>query len=168
MSQIEKREVSQLEEMNPVPVIQEIIEEFKQIAHNQKIKLHFELDPENKDIKIYANRKIIQTILSNLLTNAIQYNEPEGSVFVRLKQEENNLILEVKDTGIGIPPKQLDRIFERFYRVESARELVPEGSGLGLSIVKHSVDLLSGQVGVKSDMGMGSLFWIQIPLIYHQ
>ncbi len=168
LSQIEKREVSQLEEMNPVPVIQEIIEEFKQIAHNQKIKLHFELDPENKDIKIYANRKIIQTILSNLLTNAIQYNEPEGSVFVRLKQEENNLILEVKDTGIGIPPKQLDRIFERFYRVESARELVPEGSGLGLSIVKHSVDLLSGQVGVKSDMGMGSLFWIQIPLIYHQ
>lgn len=168
LSQIEKKEVSQLEEMNPVPVIQEIIEEFKQIAHDQNIKLHFELDGEKEDMKIYANQKIIQTILSNLLTNAIQYNKPEGSVFVRLKRGENNLVLEVEDTGIGIPPNQLDRIFERFYRVKSARDLFPEGSGLGLSIVKHSVDLLSGKVGVRSDMGVGSLFRIQIPLMNRQ
>jgi signal transduction histidine kinase len=75
------------------------------------------------------------------------------------------LRIEVQGTGFGISASQQERIFERFYRIESTRYLFQEGSGLGLSIVKQAIDLLSGNVGVESEEDKGSLFWVELPLV---
>ena len=164
LSRIERKETEDLSKMNPVPVIKKVLSEYTILATDKNLTLHQEIPRFEKKIKIKANEQLLQTILSNLLSNAIQYNRPQGEIWFRLQVTETYLRLEIEDNGMGIPEDQLERIFERFYRVEDARYLFPEGSGLGLSIVKHSVELLSGKIGVQSKEEQGSLFWLEIPL----
>lgn len=165
LSRIERKEMEELIKMNPVPVIKKLISEYLPVVSERNLTLHKEIPKFEKKIRIKANPQILQTILTNLINNAIQYNRPGGQIWFRLSVTDTALRMEVEDNGIGIPADQLERIFERFYRVESARYIFPEGSGLGLSIVKHSVELLSGQVGVESKEEQGSLFWVEIPLL---
>jgi signal transduction histidine kinase len=102
-------------------------------------------------------------VLVNLLDNARKYSPPGAHVRVRaLVDGEIRLIVE--DTGVGIPAADLERIFERFYRVDKARSRTVGGTGLGLAIVKHLVELHGGQVEVTSEMGVGSRFTITLPL----
>ncbi|OGB66096.1 MAG: hypothetical protein A2Y94_09435 [Caldithrix sp. RBG_13_44_9] len=164
LSRIERKETEDLVKMNPIPVIKKVLSEYTTLAAEKNLTLHQEIPKLEKKIKIKANEQLLQTILANLLSNAIQYHRPQGEIWFRLQVTENQLRLEIEDNGIGIPVDQLERIFERFYRVEEARYLFPEGSGLGLSIVKHSVELLSGKLGVESKAEQGSLFWLEIPL----
>lgn len=165
LSRIERKEMEELIKMNPVPVIKKLLSEYLPMVSERNLILHWEIPKFEKKIRIKANPQILQTILSNLINNAIQYNKPGGQIWFRLSVKDTILRMEVEDNGIGIPADQLERIFERFYRVESARYIFPEGSGLGLSIVKHSVELLSGQIGVESKEEQGSLFWVEIPLL---
>jgi two-component system phosphate regulon sensor histidine kinase PhoR len=164
LSRIERKETEELFKMNPMPVIKKVLSEYTTLATEKNLVLHQEIPKFKKKTKIKANEQVLQTILSNLLSNAIQYHHSQGEIWFRLLVKKNNLRLEVEDNGMGIPEDQLERIFERFYRVENARYVFPEGSGLGLSIVKHSVELLSGKIGVKSKEEQGSLFWVEIPL----
>ncbi len=163
LSRIEKKEVAELENLEVFPLIKEIISEFTPHARSKKIEIHQELDQKDASLKVYANPNLIHTLLSNLVTNAIHYNRKGGKIVIRVKREESLLRIEVEDTGIGIPQNQLSRIFERFYRLENARALYPEGSGLGLSIIRHVAGLLNGRVGVSSEVELGSLFWVEIP-----
>jgi two-component system phosphate regulon sensor histidine kinase PhoR len=105
----------------------------------------------------------LTTILDNLVANAIQYTPAGGSVTIRYRSEGNQAVLEVEDTGIGIPASEQARIFERFYRVDKARSRELGGTGLGLAIVKHLTQAFGGEVSVSSEPGQGSIFQIRLP-----
>jgi len=106
----------------------------------------------------------LERLVVNLLDNAIKYNQPGGEVVVRLAQQDGEALLEVSDTGIGIPPEALPRIFERFYRVDKGRSREEGGTGLGLAIVKHVAQAHGGQIEVESRLGQGSTFRVHLPI----
>jgi two-component system phosphate regulon sensor histidine kinase PhoR len=110
------------------------------------------------DTLAWADRRAVEQVLTNLLENAAKYTEPGGRIGVRVVGAGDEVRVEVSDTGIGIPPEDLPRIFERFYRVDKARSRDLGGTGLGLAIVKHLVQLLGGEVYVHSEVGKGSVF----------
>lgn len=101
--------------------------------------------------------------VGNLIDNAIKYTPPGGEIRVNLQYEKGAFVISVRDTGIGIEPEHLDRVFERFYRTDKARSRQHGGTGLGLAIVKHIVELHGGQVWAESRLGEGSLFRIRLP-----
>lgn len=100
----------------------------------------------------------------NLLANAVRYTPPGGEVRVTLARDGGSALVRVADTGIGIPAGDLDRVFERFYRVDVARDRETGGTGLGLAIVRHVAETHGGQVAVASELGAGSAFTVRIPL----
>ncbi|RKX58412.1 MAG: PAS domain-containing sensor histidine kinase, partial [Thermodesulfobacteriota bacterium] len=104
----------------------------------------------------------LEQMFINLIDNAIKYTE-RGEVSILLKQTDKEVIIKVKDTGIGIPKEHLDRIFERFYVVDKSRSKKLGGTGLGLSIVKHIVLLHNGKIDVESLLGKGTEFTITFP-----
>ncbi len=125
-----------------------------------KVKIIFEPQPYLKPFICNPDR--MKQLLINLLDNAIKYTE-EGSITISCTEENNNLILRVKDTGIGIGKDHLSRIFERFYRVDKGRSRKQGGTGLGLSIVKHIVELYNGNIQLESQPGVGTEFMISLP-----
>ncbi len=134
----------------------EVMAKAKQITLTTRfpeVPLFMDSDPE-----------AVQTVVSNLLSNAIRYTPPSGSVSLQVTVVGAGLVIRVQDTGIGIEKEELARIFERFYRVERARTTDTGGTGLGLSIVKHIVQALEGSVTVTSDLGVGSCFEVYLPL----
>jgi two-component system phosphate regulon sensor histidine kinase PhoR len=106
----------------------------------------------------------MERLVVNLLENAVKYNRPEGKVLLRLARSDGEAVLEVSDTGIGIPPESIPRIFERFYRVDKGRSREEGGTGLGLAIVKHVAQAHRGNVEVESRLGRGSTFRVRLPL----
>jgi two-component system phosphate regulon sensor histidine kinase PhoR len=110
----------------------------------------------------------IERLVLNLLENAIKYNRPDGQVTVHLSATGDDVLLEVTDTGIGIPPDALPRIFERFYRVDKGRAREEGGTGLGLAIVKHVAQAHGGQVEVDSRLGRGTTFRVRLPVAQAQ
>jgi two-component system phosphate regulon sensor histidine kinase PhoR len=111
----------------------------------------------------WSDAQSCEQILSNLLDNAIKYTEPGGSIALRIGGDDRSVRVDVADTGIGIPQRDLGRIFERFYRVDQARSLSQGGTGLGLAIVKHLVQSLGGEIEVESQLGRGSTFSVSLP-----
>jgi two-component system, OmpR family, phosphate regulon sensor histidine kinase PhoR len=139
-------------------------------AEKKNIELSMQVDD---DIYIEADEDRLRQIFINLLSNGISYTQEGGKVKVRVEPLEMNadgdyerLRIIVSDTGIGIPKKDLPRIFERFYRVDKARSRSSGGTGLGLSIVKHLVELHKGTIRVDSEVGMGTKFTIELPVIH--
>ncbi len=124
------------------------------------LALKVEIEPDLPAIP--ADPFKIEQILINLLDNAIKYTD-RGEVRLVLRREDRNIMIEVHDTGIGIPKNKLSRIFERFYVVDKSRSRKTGGTGLGLSIVKHIVLLHGGEITVESDPGQGSTFLIRLP-----
>jgi signal transduction histidine kinase len=106
----------------------------------------------------------LEVIVKNLVGNAIQYNRADGQVEVTIQQRGGDQVLSVRDTGIGIPQQDLTRIFERFYRVDSARSRETGGTGLGLSIVRHAVERHGGTIRVDSLLGEGTTFTVVLPI----
>ena len=122
---------------------------------------------------IEADEDRLRQIIINLLSNGIAYTQDGGKVRLRVEPLETNadgdyerLRIIVSDTGMGIPKKDLPRIFERFYRVDKARSRSSGGTGLGLSIVKHLVELHKGTIRVESEVGVGTKFIIELPVIH--
>jgi two-component system phosphate regulon sensor histidine kinase PhoR len=145
--------------------LRELVEEVYDSLDQEFVKR--EVSFENlvsEDFKMFADRQKLFLLLRNLIDNAVKYNKRGGKVWVRAKKEENKQILEVEDTGIGIPPEHVPFIFERFYRVDKGRSREMGGTGLGLSIVKHIVFLHGGEITVNSKPGEGSRFSVMIPL----
>jgi len=112
---------------------------------------------------VLGDQGTLRRVVDNLVVNAITYT-PEGRIDVDLSLQNGHAVLKVADTGIGIPRASLDRVFERFYRVDKARSRSAGGTGLGLAIVKHAVGLHGGTVTVESDVGRGSVFTVRLPL----
>ena len=127
---------------------------------NRKIEIKNEL-PVN--LLINADKDKIEGVLTNLIDNAIKFNREKGNIRIYSQDEDGGIKIVIEDSGIGIPEKDIPRIFERFYRVDKARSRELGGTGLGLSIVKHIIELHGGNVGVESVEGLGSKFWITLP-----
>ncbi len=115
------------------------------------------------DLQLYGNDEQITTAVANLVANAVHYSDPDSTVLVTTKGVDGFVEVSVVDQGIGIPPVEIDRIFERFYRVDPARHRSTGGTGLGLSIVKHVAATHGGDVRVWSVEGQGSTFTLTLP-----
>ncbi|MEM6782930.1 MAG: HAMP domain-containing sensor histidine kinase [Bacteroidota bacterium] len=118
---------------------------------------------DNPTAEVWADRARIRQVLTNLIENAVNYSET-GSVRARLRQRKEKVRIEVVDTGRGIPEEALDRIFERFYRIDTARSRKEGGTGLGLSIVKQILQAHGESIHVESIAGRGSRFYFELPL----
>jgi two-component system phosphate regulon sensor histidine kinase PhoR len=116
-------------------------------------------------MRVQADAEGLRTILDNLVDNAIKYTPAGGTITVRWRPDGREGLIEVEDTGVGIPSDHLVRIFERFYRVDKARSREVGGTGLGLAIVKHLTQVFEGRVDVQSRPGAGSTFSVRLPLV---
>ncbi|WP_440118352.1 two-component system histidine kinase PnpS [Paenibacillus sp. QZ-Y1] len=135
------------------------------VAEKKQIRLEMHAPEE---LYIEADEDKLKQIFINLLSNGINYTPEGGRVKLQVKMDDQNddeVVFAVSDTGIGIPKKDLPRIFERFYRVDKGRSRNSGGTGLGLSIVKHLVELHHGKLSVESELGMGTTFRVILPLI---
>jgi two-component system phosphate regulon sensor histidine kinase PhoR len=140
-------------------VLREMAATFEDLAERLGLRLEMEAAPGTM---VRCDRKRLEQALRNLMENALKYTDA-GWVRVRLEPGPIKVRVTVADSGRGISPEHLPRIFERFYRVDQARSRALGGTGLGLSIVKHAVQLHGGTVGVESKVGEGSTFWLEIP-----
>ena len=130
------------------------------VAMFKKIKIYTNLE----NLEVYADKKKIKDLINNLISNAIKYNVENGRININLYSRDNNCILEVEDTGIGIKKKHINRIFERFYVVDKARGK-KSGTGLGLAIVKHVAIAHDGTIEVESEENRGSKFIFTFPIV---
>ena len=128
----------------------------------QDKEIGFEIKSPSHPVIVLANTARLQRIIANLLDNAIKFTESKGIIRLEIKEAQNEAIISVKDTGIGIASKDQPRIFEKFYRVESSRST--PGHGLGLSFVKSMVSSMGGSITVESFLSQGTTFSISIPL----
>ncbi|MCZ3863747.1 ATP-binding protein [Lactobacillus crispatus] len=130
-------------------------------AYRHGIKLETNLS----DTMILANFRLVYEIAYNLIDNSIRYNKEKGKTKITVKEHRGQAILQVADTGIGIPQEAQNRIFERFYRVEKSHSRKTGGTGLGLSIVKHAVQQCHGTIRLESELGKGSTFTVIFPAL---
>jgi two-component system phosphate regulon sensor histidine kinase PhoR len=138
----------------------EVVQDFAYVA--EKSGSHLYLYHEG-DCRAEVDPGRVRQVLGNLIDNAIKYTPAGGRIEVSVRGGNREVVIEVADTGVGIPPEDLDRVFERFYRVDKARARSTGGTGLGLAIVKHVVQLHGGRVGVESELGKGSRFSVAFP-----
>lgn len=141
-------------------VAQQTLNLLKQQAKSAKVTLELAGEP----LEIHAIPQLIQEILYNLCENAIKYNKSGGSVQISVKKQDEEAVLTVADTGIGIPQEHQQRIFERFYRVDKSHSKEIGGTGLGLSIVKHAAKLHHAQITVQSKPGQGTSIAVAFPM----
>jgi len=125
-------------------------------------RLEFEVDCSPLDAPVYVDREMWEKIVLNLLSNALKFTLA-GGVAVRLVRDDGHALLEVVDTGVGVPAYELPRLFERFYRVEGTAGRTHEGTGIGLSFVQELVKLHSGTIAVASEIGRGTTFRVRVP-----
>jgi signal transduction histidine kinase len=124
------------------------------------------IDPLAELPSVLANKRSIEEVISNLITNAIKYTPEGGSVTVSASAQKEYVRISVKDTGYGIGKEDLDRIFERFYRVKNDQTRFITGTGLGLAIVRSIVDAHNGLMKVESEIGQGSTFHVDLPIMH--
>lgn len=135
-------------------VIDDIVDEYRSLADEQNISFDLDID----DSSIYQPSKLINHLVKNLIENAIKYNKTDGIVKVRVYSNKHQIIMEVEDTGIGIDEKNLNKIFDRFYRVDSSHNKNTGGTGLGLNIVKQICTALNAKIDVSSKVDIGTIF----------
>ena len=150
--------------IHPEPFdLQGLIEEVGDMLQSRADEKDIELDVENPSLRVFADRNRIRQVITNFVDNAIAYSD-DGSVRVRMRRHLDKARVEVVDTGRGIPEEHLDRIFERFYRVDTARSRKAGGTGLGLAIVKQILEAHGATPHVESTRGRGTRFWFELPL----
>ncbi len=149
-----------MERKSLLPIVQKSVEQFEENAKKKNIEIKIECDPE---LKANINASLIERALVNLIDNAIKYSEENNSVIISCKEGNDSIEISVADTGVGIAKEHLDRLFERFYRVDKGRSREMGGTGLGLAIVKHVALVHKGKVAVESTPGKGSVFTIELP-----
>jgi two-component system phosphate regulon sensor histidine kinase PhoR len=142
-------------------LLRDAVDLLKPLADRKNIRI--EEEPVAEETEVWCDAEAASQVLSNLLDNAVKYTPEGGHIAVGALQERGEVKFFVRDTGAGIPPEDVPRLFERFYRVDKARSRELGGTGLGLSIVKHLVLAMGGQVWVESRVKQGSTFWFTLP-----
>lgn len=123
-----------------------------------------EIVSHTDEVTATINQRDVSIAVRNMLDNAIRYTPEDGSIVVEVNSEDGSALISVSDTGEGVPTRDIERVFERFYRVDSARSRATGGTGLGLSIVKHVAEGHGGTVSLESELGVGSTFTIRLPM----
>ena len=160
ISRLETKEAEvTLSDVRLAPLVKEVCTSLEPLAQEYQVTVTTNCRP----LMMYANTQQLRELFNNLIINAIKYNKPGGSVCVTVTAEQNEIIITVEDTGVGIPENAKVRIFERFYRVDKGRSKKVGGTGLGLSIVKHIVNYYNGTIEVSSKVGEGTTFTVRLP-----
>tara|TARA_Y100000813_G_C24156600_1_gene349980 strand:- start:576 stop:1583 length:1008 start_codon:yes stop_codon:yes gene_type:complete len=149
------------QKFNIVELVHEIFDLMEMKASEMNINL--KLKNESQGVTVVADRNKIQQVLMNLVSNSIKYGKDGGDVIIRFFDMHSNMLIEVSDNGIGIAQESLDRLFERFYRVDKNRSREIGGTGLGLAIVKHILEGHNQTINVRSTKGKGSTFSFILP-----
>lgn len=136
-------------------LVNQVIQESKILAEEKNLELNY--IPAREDLEVFGDKDKLRQVLINLILNAVKYTE-KGKIEVIVEEDNKTAKISVRDTGIGIPENYLDRIFERFFRVDKARSRSQGGTGLGLAIVKHIVEAHNSKVNVSSTVDQGSEF----------
>lgn len=161
LSRLEKDESTlSISTIQVVHLMDEILPVVEQQASKKDISVTVDVDQE---AKFDADDEKMKQLLLNLLMNAISYTPEQGSISLKIEEEEDEICFMVGDSGIGISKELLPRIFERFYRVDKGRSRDTGGTGLGLAIVKHIVEVHNGTIEVDSELGKGTTFAVHIP-----
>jgi two-component system phosphate regulon sensor histidine kinase PhoR len=142
-------------------LLQPAVETVRQLAEEKNIRIVSELS--NLYLAVHVDKDLLNQAVVNLLSNAIKYTPPGGEVRLRSRADSDRVVIDVKDTGMGIPPESLPRLFERFYRVPR-NNAAAAGTGLGLALVKYiTADLHNGSIAVQSEVDKGSTFSVSLP-----
>jgi two-component system phosphate regulon sensor histidine kinase PhoR len=149
------------ESVDVAPLVKRILCESKPVADNKNIVLECAVGADLPSV--LGDEKKIQSAMSNLVSNAIKFTPEGGKVRVCGRQQGEELVLQVSDTGVGIPKEELPKVFERFYRVHRPGQQI-QGTGLGLAIVKEVISMHGGRVEVESEPGKGTTFTVSLAL----
>jgi PAS domain S-box-containing protein len=149
-------------ELDLKDLLQELVDDLSSTAEKKAITLQFTSETEQARVIVSASE--MRRAFSNLIDNAITYTPQEGTVTVRLRNEESGFLVSIQDNGIGIDEKDIPRIFDRFFRSEKAR-FTAAGTGLGLAISRRIIELHYGNIEVESEVNKGTTFWVQLPAI---
>lgn len=166
LSQLDEGVSSAYEVVDVASVADDVHDELSDVAKAKDVSI--EVHSQCRPVEVMGVPRLIHEMLYNLVDNAIKYNVQGGRVDVSVSHQDslgagNSVVLEVSDTGIGIPKEHLPRVFERFYRVDKSHSRASGGTGLGLSIVKHVVMYHGGKVSVESKVGSGTKFTVVLP-----
>jgi len=142
--------------------IRGILEEFEKFIKDKRLTINYSFEPE--DLAADHDPRLLRIIVTNLISNAVKYTPNGGVITLTCRQVNNDVTVEVKDSGIGVPPKEIDRLFSRFYRATNAQEQHVEGTGLGLYIARQAVEKLGGSISMNSTLGKGSAFTFRLPM----
>lgn len=161
-------DLSRLEEAMDAPremadvskIAQEVEGALSELAEEANVELAADLQP---GVVVRGDSRQLALMVRNLIDNAVRYTPAGGTIVLRVRREGTRAIVEVSDTGVGIPQEAQERVFERFYRVDPARARDSGGTGLGLAIVKHAVELHGGVISLRSEVGRGTTFTITLP-----
>ncbi len=147
--------------------IQELSASVADLISIQCKEKEIELLTENPEAlpKVMADRSQIERVLINLLGNAVKFTPRQGKIIIRISEEHGRVKVDIQDSGIGMPPEAIERIFDEFYRVDNEINQHVKGTGLGLSLVKHIVEAHQGRIWVTSTQGKGSTFSFTLPKI---
>lgn len=163
LSQIETGDIKMhFEQIDLHKLCAEVIDQFEEKAEKRKIKLKMEADHPHR-LTVVADWQRMTQVVTNLVSNAINYTPENGEVKIHFDTTKKNVTTLVTDTGEGIPAAHLNRIFERFYRVDKSRSREKGGTGLGLAIVKHILEGHGSRAEVQSTVGQGSTFSFKLP-----
>lgn len=152
----------QLQNYNIVSIVEEITLSVISFAESRGINIIFDTNVEERVMAFDIDK--MERIILNLLSNAIKFTDPGGNIYVNLIDMDKDMVISIKDTGVGIPENKLQMIFERFAQVDKTFNRNREGSGIGLSLVKSLVELHEGTINIKSKIGSGSEFIIKLPV----
>ncbi|WP_057561785.1 sensor histidine kinase [Paraclostridium sordellii] len=147
---------------NIINIIEDITLSVADYTKNNKINLIF--DTQDEEVITHCDPDKIERIMLNLLSNAIKYTPENGFIKVKIRSTQEEIIVSVKDSGVGIPKEKLDVIFDRFGQVDDSLNRKCEGSGIGLSLVKNLVEIHGGEIYVNSEVNKGSEFVFSIPI----
>ncbi len=161
LSRVDSRQENDAEITYIVPTVERVVRMLSPAAQENGITVHTDLSADNT---ILIPEDDLYQVIFNLTENGIKYNRKGGNLFITLSRDNDSAVVEIQDTGMGIPEDALGHIFERFYRVDKARSRSTGGSGLGLSIVRNIVKRNNGEISVESVVGEGTKFTLRFPV----
>lgn len=151
------------DELDIVAVVKKVVDKNSVLTLKNKISIDLLVDDNMP--KIVGDEKRMEVVLDNFISNAIKYNKENGKVFIKVQKDNKRALISVKDSGIGIPKNEQDRVFEKFYRSKEASSKETGGTGLGLYIAKNIIERGGGKVGFRSEENNGSEFYFSLPII---
>jgi signal transduction histidine kinase len=152
----------ELSDVNLAELIQQEVDSLEKVASSHSMKLEFKNTAG--DVHLQIDDTKIRQVVMNYIDNAIYYSHPDSTIFIELSKTEKDVILEIKDTGIGVPKSEQEQLFSKFYRASNARKQRPDGTGVGIFLAKKVITALGGDIVFRSKEGKGSVFGFTLPL----